>query len=167
MKKCIIITTAVALALSSWLVAAGSITDTYTSGDILTATKMNNIKDAVNDNNSDIARINSPIALGSINSNGTERTATSNVSVSLSSTTYTISITGENYSINNFVTNVTPLSTGVNCRSTSVSGNLLVSCFNSSGTAVTTQFQFASYKIPASITIGPAIPLGPIGPALP
>jgi len=40
-----------ALSLTSNLIIAGSITDTYTAGDTLTAAKMDNIKAAVNDNN--------------------------------------------------------------------------------------------------------------------
>lgn len=48
MKYSIIITIALALSLSSQPITAGSIVDTYNTGDILTANKMNNIKDAVN-----------------------------------------------------------------------------------------------------------------------
>ncbi len=48
MKQRIIITTL--LALVSQITAAGPITDTYTTGDTLTATKMDNIKAAINDN---------------------------------------------------------------------------------------------------------------------
>ena len=163
MKKCIIITTAVALALSSWLVAAGSITDTYTSGDILTATKMNNIKDAVNDNNSDIAGISSPIALGSISSAGNVLRATSNISSSMNASTFTIIISGETYSNTNFITNVTPVSSTVFCRTTSSGGNLLVRCFNSAGVATATAFHFVMYKLPAFFIV----PLSPIGPLAP
>ena len=50
MKYSIISTTVIALALSSQLVFAGEITDTYTAGDTLTATTLDNIKTAVNDN---------------------------------------------------------------------------------------------------------------------
>lgn len=50
MKQQIIYTTIIALAISSQLVSAGSVTDTYTAGDTLTAAKMDNIKSAVNDN---------------------------------------------------------------------------------------------------------------------
>ena len=51
MKLKIIFTSIIALALSSQLVTAGSITDTYATGDTLTATKLDNVKAAVNDNN--------------------------------------------------------------------------------------------------------------------
>lgn len=50
MKHSVIFTTAIVMALSSQFVIAGSITDTYSTGDTLTSTQMNNIKTAVNDN---------------------------------------------------------------------------------------------------------------------
>ena len=50
MKYSIIFTTVITLALTSQLVTAGSIADTYGTGDPLTAAKMNEIRDAVNDN---------------------------------------------------------------------------------------------------------------------
>lgn len=52
MNKCII---SILLLASSQLANAGSITDTYTPGDTLTAEKMNNVKVAVNDNDTNIA----------------------------------------------------------------------------------------------------------------
>ena len=55
MKYSIISTTVIALALSSQLVFAGEITDTYTAGDTLTATTLDNIKTAVNDNDGKIS----------------------------------------------------------------------------------------------------------------
>ena len=54
MKYSIIFTTVITLALTSQLVTAGSIADTYAAGDTLTATKMENIKTAVNDNDNNI-----------------------------------------------------------------------------------------------------------------
>lgn len=54
MKQIIIIATAITLALTSQLVFASAITDTYTTGDTLTATKMNNVKTAVNDNSTKV-----------------------------------------------------------------------------------------------------------------
>lgn len=50
MRQKVIVVTVIALLLTSLVITAGSITDTYTTGDTLTATKMNNIKAAVNDN---------------------------------------------------------------------------------------------------------------------
>ena len=54
MKYSIIFTTVITLALTSQVVTAGSIADTYATGDTLTATKMENIKTAVNDNDGNI-----------------------------------------------------------------------------------------------------------------
>jgi len=54
MKNKLIIASGVALALSGQYAMAGSIADTYTTGDTLTATMMDNIKTAVNDNDSKI-----------------------------------------------------------------------------------------------------------------
>jgi len=52
MKKYIVIISTVILMLGSSATIAGSITDSYTKGDVLTAAKLENIKSAVNDNNS-------------------------------------------------------------------------------------------------------------------
>ena len=54
MKYSVIFTTVITLALSNQLVFAGEITDTYAAGDTLTATKMDNIKTAVNGNDGNI-----------------------------------------------------------------------------------------------------------------
>jgi hypothetical protein len=54
MKQKIILTTVIVLSLTSQFITAGPITDTYTTGDTLTAKKMNNIKSAVNDNDTNI-----------------------------------------------------------------------------------------------------------------
>jgi len=67
MKQKIIFTFIIALSLSSQLVTAGSITDTYATGDTLTATTLNNIKDAVNDNNTRIINNISSIGINTTN----------------------------------------------------------------------------------------------------
>ena len=54
MKYSVIFTTIIVMGLSSQIVFAGEITDTYAAGDTLTATKMENIKTAVNDNDGKI-----------------------------------------------------------------------------------------------------------------
>jgi hypothetical protein len=51
MKCSLMFSIAIALAFNSQLVHAGSISDSYNTGDTLTAVNMNNIKTAVNDNN--------------------------------------------------------------------------------------------------------------------
>ena len=55
MNRCIISTLSIILLVSSQLASAGSITDTYTTGDTLTTTKMDNIKTAVNGNAADVS----------------------------------------------------------------------------------------------------------------
>lgn len=55
MKYSVIFTTIIALAVSSQLVFAGAIPDEYISGETLTATKMNEIRTAVNDNDANIS----------------------------------------------------------------------------------------------------------------
>jgi len=57
MKKKNIIATSIVLAFSSQLVIAGSITDTYSVGDTLTTTTLDNIKTAVNDNDSRLSSV--------------------------------------------------------------------------------------------------------------
>ncbi|MDH5612644.1 MAG: hypothetical protein OEY66_09350 [Gammaproteobacteria bacterium] len=54
MKYRVIIAASVALTLISQTATAGSIADTYTTGDTLTATTLDNIKAAVNDNDTNI-----------------------------------------------------------------------------------------------------------------
>jgi len=54
MKLKMIIATGITLVLSSQFVTAGTITDTYSAGDTLTTTTLDNIKTAVNDNNLNI-----------------------------------------------------------------------------------------------------------------
>ena len=62
MKNRLIIATSVALALSNQYAIAGSIADTYATGDTLTAAKMDNIKAAVNGN--DLVNGEQTIAIG-------------------------------------------------------------------------------------------------------
>lgn len=66
MKQKIILAAFIALTLTCQLVAAGSITDTYTTGDTLTATKMDNIKAAVNDNDSRIGAARTTVTVNEI-----------------------------------------------------------------------------------------------------
>ncbi|MBT8128340.1 MAG: hypothetical protein KJP10_00005 [Gammaproteobacteria bacterium] len=59
MNQKVIISTVIGLAFTSQFVTAGSITDTYTTGDTLTATTLDNIKTAVNDNDTQISALKS------------------------------------------------------------------------------------------------------------
>ncbi len=145
----------VALALSSQLVSADSITDTYTTGDTLTAEKMDNIKAAVNDNNSKVNAILKPIALGAIKNDGKPTlgsfgtsSVTSNVSSSLDqdSNLYIISIDGESYNDTNFITNVTAVEPARYCNTSAISNNLTIVCYNSLGTSIQSAFHFVIYK---------------------
>ena len=82
MKHSIIFTTVIALALTAQIVSAGSIANPYTTGETLTATKMNDIRTAVNDNDSRIAsKVNSGIDFNSFTAN---KTVTSTASTLLS-----------------------------------------------------------------------------------
>ena len=64
MKHKVIITAVIALTINSQFVTAGSIADTYATGDTLTAAKMDTIKNAVNDNDG-----NTSINTGNITAN--------------------------------------------------------------------------------------------------
>lgn len=98
------IITIIALAFTSQLVNAGSITDTYTAGDTLTAAKMDNIKAAVNDNDTTKQdRVTGVCAVGQsirvINTDGsvscevdtdTNTTYSAGTGLSLSGTTFSV-----------------------------------------------------------------------------
>jgi len=85
MKQIVIISTAIALTFTSQLVAAAPITDNYADGNLLTATTMNNIKAAVNDNDTNV---------------GTNATAIGNNATSIGTNTGDISTNGINIGIN-------------------------------------------------------------------
>jgi hypothetical protein len=90
-----------------------------------------------------------PIAYGVINVDGTVASGTPNISSSWNGTSsrYEITISGENYIYGSYVTVVTVLSGDARLATTnSVSGNLLVFVFNSSGTAIQDNFHFVTYK---------------------
>ena len=90
-----------------------------------------------------------PIAYGVIASNGTVSSATGNVSCSWSATSdrYQIVISGESYDHLSYVTVVTPCAfTPITARTGSVSDQLLVFMYNSSGEQVQAKFSFVTYK---------------------
>ncbi len=67
MKQIATIATTIALTFTVQLATAAPITDTYTAGDPLTATTMNNIKSAVNDNDMRVGGNTGDIATNAIN----------------------------------------------------------------------------------------------------
>jgi hypothetical protein len=83
-----------------------------------------------------------PIAYGFINTNGTVASGTANISSVFNPafSWYEITITGRNYFFSNFSTVVTPVFTSTVpapiCGTSSVSGKLLVKCFNTAGAPV-------------------------------
>lgn len=95
---------------------------------------------------------NAPLAYGVVTGAGVSESGTDNWSVNFnqSSKLYTITISGENYFYQNYTTVVTPsFTTGVGgyCTTGSVSGNLLVNCYNESGSPIEpVSFAFLSYK---------------------
>ncbi|MFC1683093.1 hypothetical protein ACFL0G_02650 [Candidatus Zixiibacteriota bacterium] len=91
-----------------------------------------------------------PIAYAFINSGGSVTSGTPNVSASWNATysRYEITITGESYFYNDYVTQVTVSSSSSQYVATTSSsgGILLVYIFDSGGTKVQLNFQFVTYK---------------------
>lgn len=147
MKHRGIIVTAIAfvLTLTSQLVVAGSISDTYTTGEVLTKANMDNIKAAVNDNDTRIRSESSDASLrivrGSINSTGTISTGAGFTLVNDSTGVYTITydngfnaqatVTANTWTINGYV-RVSSISTA--------SFSLLI--FNTAGALTNAGFHF-------------------------
>jgi len=90
------------IACSAGVVHAGSIGDTYNAGDTLTAGKMDNIKNAVNDNDARITTNTDDIT----SLTGTVNTNTTNI------TNLTTTVNGHTTSIGTLSTSVTNLTTG-------------------------------------------------------
>jgi hypothetical protein len=89
-----------------------------------------------------------PIAFGVVYSNGAKQSGTPNWTSSYNSTyqRYEISITGENYYYLSYATLITPAGDQRYCRSSSVSGKLLVYCYDQAGNAATSRFGFTTFK---------------------
>ncbi len=87
-----------------------------------------------------------PIAYGFVNSSGTLANGTPNVTSSYDGSRYVISIDGESYFFNEYVTVITLASGPKFVRTDSVSGNLLVFVYSTSGSATTGSFQFVTYR---------------------
>lgn len=90
-----------------------------------------------------------PIAYGYINgSTGAVVTSTGNVSAVRTGTgAYQVTISGESVTVGSYIIQATRItSSSGQIAVTSVSGNILVYTYNSSGTAIDTNFQFVLYK---------------------
>lgn len=119
MKQSILIVTAVALVFVIQLVTAGSVTDTYTSGDTLTTTILNNIKTAVNDNNT-ASRFYGDGSAGSLTVSGgssIDWTATPPAGNNLNFTSVVIAAGG---------TLTVPAGTTIRCSGTFINNGILV-----------------------------------------
>jgi hypothetical protein len=90
---------------------------------------------------------NVPSAYGFINSNGSVSSATSNVSSTYNAaqSRYEITITGESYFFNDYVTVITAVNNDVIAKTDSISGNLLV-YLRTGGAATQSSFQFVTFK---------------------
>ncbi|MCL5128126.1 hypothetical protein [Algibacter sp. L4_22] len=89
-----------------------------------------------------------PIAYGLVESNGNILNGTGNFTASVNSNVFTINIDNENFSHENNVCFITPISGGFRTSSISSSGgNVTVRIFNSDGNTTSTSFQFMVYKL--------------------
>ncbi|MDO7136159.1 hypothetical protein [Algibacter lectus] len=89
-----------------------------------------------------------PIAYGLIESNGNILNGTGNFTASVSNNVFTINIDNENFSHENNVCFITPISGGFRTSSISSSGgNVTVRIFNSDGNTTSSSFQFMVYKL--------------------
>jgi len=89
-----------------------------------------------------------PIAFGAVRA-GVLYANSGNVSVvwNATSSRYEVTITGESYFINSYVTSVTPIaSSAVSCATNSVSGLLIIFCYDSAGTSIQSDLGFVVYK---------------------
>jgi hypothetical protein len=98
-----------------------------------------------------VANLGAPgeIAFGTINTAGAKITGTSNWTSTLNAslTRYEITITGESYFFSSYATTATPMgASGVSCNTNSVSGKLLISCVDLSGTLVSPLIAFVTFK---------------------
>jgi hypothetical protein len=89
-----------------------------------------------------------PVAFGTILTNGQKASGTNNWSSTYNSALrrYEVTINGENYYYLNYASSITPTGDVRHCRSSSVSGKLLVYCTDPSGVAAQSRFSFSVYK---------------------
>jgi hypothetical protein len=96
----------------------------------------------------DVADVSAPLAFGVVYSNGAKQSGTANWSSTYNSTynRYEISISGTNYYYVDFATVITPAGDNRFCRSSSVSGKLLVYCYDANGAGQTARFGFITFR---------------------
>jgi peptidyl-Asp metalloendopeptidase len=89
-----------------------------------------------------------PLAFGTLLANGQKSSGTNNWTSTYNATykRYEITIQGENYYYLNYATNVTPTGDVRFCRTDSVSGKLLVYCYDPAGAVAPSRFAFGAYK---------------------
>lgn len=89
-----------------------------------------------------------PIAYGAILADGTKYSGTSNWTSAYNATyqRYEITITGESYFYLSYATVVTPAGDVRTCNTNSVSGKLLISCFDLAGNPATSRIGFVTSK---------------------
>lgn len=91
-----------------------------------------------------------PTAYGVTYSNGAKQSGTPNWTSLYNNThkRYEISINGEQYYYLNYATTITPAGDNRYCKSSSVSGKLLVYCYDKQGNLATSRFGFVTFKAP-------------------
>jgi hypothetical protein len=89
-----------------------------------------------------------PLAFGVVKANGARASGTPNWVSSYNATyqRYEISISGVSYYYSSYATNITPAGDVRYCRSSSVSGKLLVYCTDVNGNPAPSRFAFVTYK---------------------
>ena len=95
-----------------------------------------------------VAAAGGPLAFGVILSNGQKYSGTANWSSTYNATykRYEIKIANESYYYTKYATNVTPAGDIRCCRSSSVSGKLLVYCYDKNGNSASSRIGFVTYK---------------------
>lgn len=89
-----------------------------------------------------------PLAFGTLWFDGSKQSGTPNWNASFNPTysRYEITISGQNYYYLDYTTAVTPAGDTRFCKSSSLSGNLLVYCYDADGKPATARIGFVTYK---------------------
>lgn len=95
-----------------------------------------------------LADVTGPLAFGVVYSNGTKQSGTPNWTSTYNGTykRYEITITGQSYYYLSYATLITPAGDVRFCRSDSVSGKLLVYCYDKAGVVQPARFGFTTFK---------------------